>query len=153
METSKGNPQINPNRIKQAEYERTVYVVTVEMGTTKEDLENPGFWAHFAAKFRPWDRLEVRCDDGSFYAEYLVLACDRVWAKVKELSYVSLTTSDISQTQAALQDGLEVKYRGPHLKHGVVRKTDGAILKEGMQTKQEAEQWLAEYRQKIGAPA
>ena len=153
MEKSKGNQQINPNRIKQAEYERTVYVVTVEMGTTKEDLEAPSFWAHFAAKFRPWDRLEVRCDDGSFYAEYLVLACDRVWAKVHRLSHVTLTTSDISQTQAALQDGLEVKYRGPHLKFGVVRKQDGAVLKEGMQTKQEADQYLSEYRKNVGVPA
>lgn len=152
MENPKGSSPINPSRIKISEYERTVYVATVEMGTTREDLMNPSFWTHFASKFRPWDRLEVRCDDGSFYAEYLILACDRVWAKVHELTYVNLTTSDVSQTQAAIQDGLSVKWRGPHLKHSVLR-GDGAVLREGMQTKAEADQWLAEYRQKISATA
>ena len=35
---------------------------------------HPDFWGHIAAKLRPYDEIKVRCDDGTFYAQLLVLA-------------------------------------------------------------------------------
>ncbi len=142
--------QLNPARIKGAEYERTVWVVTVEKGTKLEHMQNPSFWSHVSNKLRPWDHIEVRSDDGTIYAEFLVLACDRTWAKVHKLRFESLTTSDVSQTQAAMEE-FELEHRGPHLKWGVIRKSDRAVLKENLQTKGEARTWLEEYRKTVSA--
>lgn len=135
-----GKQQVAASRMRGAEYERAVHVVTVEQGVSRETLKEPTFWAQVASKLRPWGRLEVRSDDGTFYAEYLVLACDRTWARVHELSYVSLTDADISLTQAG--DNYELKWRGPHLKWSAIRKTDSVALQEGFQTKDEAKLWL-----------
>lgn len=143
----KKSTQLNPSRMKQGEYERTVWVATVEQGVGREDLKDPSFWAHVANKLRPWDKLEVRADDGTFYSEYLILACDRAWAQVHELMYASLTTSDISLTQA---DTLQLKFRGPHLKWSVIRTADGAVLKEQCQTKDEASAWMDGHIKTVG---
>ncbi len=137
--------KLNPSRMKGAEYERTVYVATVEFGTTKDDMKDPAFWSHVSNKLKPWDRIEVRSDDGTFFAEYLVLASERTWAKVHMLSYTSLTSAEVSQTQAAIEnDEFEVRWRGPHLKFSVIRKADDAVLKDGM-SKDEAFLWRKEY--------
>lgn len=138
--------QLMPQRMHLAEHERTAYVVTVESHTSRELLKEPSFWSLVAKKFRPYDRLEVRSDDGTFWAEYLVLACDRTWAKVHEMSFHKLTTSEIAQTQAAIQnDEFEVKWGGPHNKFRVIRKSDNAVIKDQIQTKDDADLALKEY--------
>ena len=133
--------QLSPTRMKSAEYERVVYVVTVPVGTNKDDMENPAFWSHVAMKLKPWDRLEVRCDDGAFFAEYLILACDRLWAKVKELSFVELNAKETELTDVS---EYKIQWKGPHLKFCVIRTKDGGMLKERME-KDEASLWLKEY--------
>lgn len=141
--------QLNPARLAQGEYVRTVHVATAEQGTAEEDLINPAYWAHVASKMRPWDRIEVRSDDGTFYAELLVLDSSRTWARVKLLKFLPLTSADVSQTQA--DDEYEIKFRGPVLRWSVVRRLDNAVIKEAMQNKDEAAAFLAQYQRTVGA--
>ena len=42
------------NRMGLVEHEQLQYVVTVEQGTTRKDILNPLFWAHVAAKLKPY---------------------------------------------------------------------------------------------------
>lgn len=142
--------QLNPARMTPAEFGRTVYVVTAEPETTKEDLLKPEYWAHVANKLRPWDRLEVRSDDGTFFAELLVLESSRVWARVHLLQHITLTSADVAQTQARNQD-YEVRFRGPVLKWCAIRLSDAEPIKERMGSKEEAQAFLAAYRDKVGA--
>ena len=157
------NPQatprsVMPGRVKLAESARNHWVVTVEQGTTREEILKPEFWALVGKTFRPYDRVEVRSDDGTFFSEYLVLSADRAWAKVHELRWVPLGTSDVSLTlaaQAEHRQRFKVEWRGPHLKHCVERK-DGANverLKDGFADKAEAQAWLEGHLKTIGAPA
>lgn len=151
-EAEKRETRIPPNRLSVDDYARTVFVATVEHGTTREDLTRPDFWSPVAVKMRPWDKIEVRTDDGTFYAELLVLSCDRTWAIVKELAFVALGNKDISETKAAAVDsGYEVRFRGPHAKWTVIRKSDESVIKDGM-SKDEANQYLAQYTRTIGTP-
>ncbi len=146
------NRQLPAGRLHLAEHERNTWVVNVEQGTDSKELKNPLFWAHIAAKLRPYDKIEVRVDDGVFYAEYLVLSSGRTWAKVKELGHYPLTSTDVSMTQAAGVEGeYETKWRGPQLKFCVMRKADGAPIKEGMKDKEEASKFLREYVRTITA--
>jgi len=139
--------RITASRMKSGEFVRTLYVATVEPGVTREDLLKPDFWAQVAYQFSPYDRLEVRSDDGIFFAEYLILACERTYAKVKELSFVSLTTKDVAMTEA--ENELELykyKYRGPNCKHSIIRKSDDTVMVEKLATKDAALTWLANHK-------
>jgi len=139
------------NRMKSGDFVRTLWVVTAEQGTTKEDIMNPSYWSHVAAQFRPYDRIEVRVDDGVYFAELLILACDRTWAKVKELSFHSLTNSDVSMTQAEEEMAeFEVLWKGPVNKFSVIRKSDSTVIKNKME-KDEANKFLAGYKKTIEA--
>lgn len=140
--------KLNHTRMKEAGYVRTLWVVTVEQGVTRDDMMKPEFWSHVSMQFSPYDRIEARCDDGTFFAEYLVLACERTYAKLKELSFVGLTSKDVAMTQAE-QEEYEYKHRGPHRGHSIIRKSDGEVMTEQQESKQAALAWLKNYKDTI----
>lgn len=140
-------PQLAPGQMIIAEQVRTVFAVTIGAGVLLEDLLVPSFWSHHAAQLQPYNKVEVHPEDGTWYAEYLVTDCSRTWAKVKQLSFVQLTTPDVALTQASALEfkaalaGYKVVHRGPH-KWSVVRNHDSAVMQEGIQVKEDAEAWL-----------
>ena len=140
--------QLNTNRMKRAETLRTLYVVNAMEGTTRKDLLKTDYWCHVSVMFKPLDRLEVRADDGSFLAEYLVISCDRTWTKVKELTWYEL--SEVAEPDEELRE-LVYKYRGPHAKHSVIRTSDDAVMVEKLATKDEAIVWMANYNKNQAA--
>lgn len=144
------DPKLNHTRMKESQYVRNIWVVTVEQGITREHLKNPSFWSHVASQFRPYDRLEVRSDNGTFFAEYLILACERTYAKVKELNWYNLTTQDVAMTEESLEL-YEYKYRGPHGKHSIIRKSDKAVMIEKLDTQDDARAWLVEHKKVVNA--
>lgn len=153
MEEKKRDVRLSPVAATLAEHARNVWVATTERGHFKEDFENPAYWAHIASKLRPWDHIEVRAEDGTFYAEYLVLACDRTWARVRNLSFVSLTDSDVSLSQAEKIIGdYEIRFRGKK-RFSVIRRSDNALLQENMHTESDAKKWLEVYLNAQGIPA
>jgi len=135
--------QLEPARFKQAEYERTAYVVTAFENTDPEDLLNPAYWAHVAAKLKAWDRIEARANDGTWLAEYLVLGVDRAWAKLAMLNKWALTTPDVSLSQDA-KSAYEVYWNGPADKWSVKRTSDQEKQASGFNTKGEAQTWVTE---------
>jgi hypothetical protein len=138
--------KLEPARFKGAEYERTAYVCTVENHVTREDLTEPSYWSHVAPKLRPWDKIEVRRDDGTYYAELIVLSSARTWAKVYVSAWHNLTSTDISQTEAEGNDlEFDLKYMGPHRRFAIIRKSDGAVIKDSIQTRDEAEFYRKEH--------
>lgn len=138
-----------PLRFKQAEYERTIYRCVPEAGTSLGTLLEPPFWAHVAAKLKPYDRIEVIAEDNAYFAELLVLETGRMWAKVRMLTHVMLDAGhgeDDAMIAAAEGDPeYRIEFKGPHRKHVVVRNSDDAVVKEGISTKGEASQWLRDH--------
>jgi hypothetical protein len=118
------------------------WIATVEQGTKKEDLLEPSFWSHVSSQLTPYDKIEVRWDDGVGYAEFLVLGCDRAYAKLHLLRYESLTTSDVSQSQFTKH---EIRWKGPVLKWMVVRLSDEASVRDKFLSREDAEIWLKDY--------
>jgi hypothetical protein len=129
----------HPTRMQEAEFARAVHVVTADAEHLPQDLERQDYWAHVAQNLRPWTRLEVRADDGTWYAECLVLEAGRNWANVKVLQPSTTSRPPTSpQTQAAIAEEYarlpyEVSFRGEHELWGVIRKSDNAVMhdKEG----------------------
>ena len=122
------SPILNPQRINLAEFWRQDWVVNAEEGVSVEQVSDPAYWAHVSAKFKPYDHIEVRAEDGAWIATFLVLDCSRTFARLHLLSHHKLTTRDVAQTQTAKH---EVKWKGPQHKHCVIRLADNAIISEG----------------------
>lgn len=143
--TLKNKQQINPSRVKGIEFIQRAYFATAEAGTPFDALLDPGYWSHAAAQFTPYTKITAICEDGSFYAELLVISCDRTWAKVVPLIHKPLTTADVSLTESGRAPEFEIYWRGPQLKFAVKRKADSAVIKDGLQTRDEADAWLKDY--------
>lgn len=138
-----------PTRVQLTEHANTNFTVTVEEGTAPDDVLDPAYWAHIAARMSPYDEIRIRTDDGIWFARALVSSCGRNWARVKLLELHQLTSADIEMTATDTLETHVVRYRGPLHKFSVIRKSDNAVLKEGM-LKDEASRWLAEHLKTVG---
>jgi hypothetical protein len=127
------------NRAALAEYERQDWVVNAEEGTTIEDVQEPGYWAHVAARMKPYDRIEVRLETGEWIAELVVVAVDRNWARVSLLGTYDLTVREGSVPSAQKH---KVLWKGPQHKFCVIRISDDQLVQGGFTDKDAANVWM-----------
>lgn len=130
------------SRFRECDYERTVYVATAFEDTAVEDMLKPGYWVHVASKMKPWDRIEARANDGTWWAEFMVLEAGRAFARVVLMRQQNLTTTDVAQSQISVWKEYKVLHRGPHCKWSVIRVSDKQVLHEGEGLRDGAENWL-----------
>jgi hypothetical protein len=136
------SPSLMPHRGQLARAERNVWRYFPEPNHTKEQIMAPAYWAHVSRRHRVGDKIEALWEDGSAYAELLIIACDKDYTKT-----VLLTFLDITGGSAAKADGqFDVQWKGSVKKHCIVRLSDGAVIQEGLQTKVDAEAWLEQNR-------
>ena len=138
---------IQPERTGQAEYKRQDWVVDAESGTSIQDCQDPQYWAHVCQQFKIFDRIEVRVESGEWMAEFVVLACERNWAKVEMLHFYDLAPAD----KAPVSAKYEVTWKGPHLKWSVIRIADREKIKDKMMSREEADSWLRQYEDQVTA--
>lgn len=143
---------ILPAKVQPAESVQSRWLVTAAAGTTRGDILTPEYWSHAAMMLRPFHLIDVQCEDGSFFAQYIVISCDSNWARLYELHYYDLTQV-IKLSEKALNKMKEeyiVKHRGPK-GWSVIRVGDDALMKEGLQTEAEAGAWIGQLLQKRNA--
>lgn len=131
-------------RVQLTESARTSYFVTIPAETAYKDILKPEYWKHVCKKFGRFTRIELTTDDQQYYAELLVLDTGPTWAVVKELSYHDLNNIEIIKA-AEKHAEYEMKWRGPHYKWSVLRKSDSAVIKEQFEQKNQAALFLQEY--------
>lgn len=131
-------------RFKNAEFERVIYQACPEAGVTFEEVCEPAFWSHVAEKLKPSDRIEVLAEDGSYFAELLVVDAGRLYAKVAVLRFVELSSPDVAGIEKTLAE-FKVEFKGPTLKHVVIRLSDNQIVQDGIARKIDAEEWIREH--------
>lgn len=122
------------DRLQMAEHYFTPYAVVLPTGATLEEALKADYWAHVAEKLRQHDTIRLIPEDGSYFAEALVLAAGRGFAKLKLLRHVALE----EEPGETVPEGLEVKWRGPHLRWSVIRRSDSTILKDRLAEKIDA---------------
>lgn len=142
----KSREPLNSTRMSSAEYQRTVWRVTAEKGTTIEEVQNPRYWSTVAVQIKPMDLIDITTDDMAWYAQLLVVAADRTWAKVVLIMHKELVASDL---KANVTDEYEVEFAGPHLKHRIIRKRDRAVIKDKISLLVDANRELASYLETI----
>lgn len=139
-----------PQRVQTAEHGRNVHLFTAENGEHPEDFLRDDFWGLVSMQkgFQPYDHIEIRTDDGTFWGEYLILACDRTWAKLHPLREVRLPSANARQVNPEYK----VEHKGAHRKYCVIRVKDSSVVHEGEQERMGAERWLEGYLRTIGRP-
>lgn len=136
--------KILQNRIRPAEYDRTIFATNPEAGTTLEDMLAPEYWSHVAKNFKPGSRIEVTAEDGSWFAELYVRRASANAALVVVLRHFDFTSGKAAQPEAAAEHtDFTVKFRGG-AGWSVVRNSDKAIMFENGKTREQAESWVAE---------
>lgn len=130
----------------ESSFVRTTFAATIPHDTPYEAIFDPMFWSNMARKMKIGDKIEVFAEDGSYYAELIVIAYAPQWVKVKEtLPKVSLV-DDIEAPEEV--SGYEVKWRGPNGRWAVIKLPSTVLFANG-QTKEDAENWLKEHKKTI----
>jgi hypothetical protein len=99
-----------------AEQRRKSWVAIPDPDTAYSEVFFPDYWETIAAKLRPFDTIEVWSDDGSYWAELLVLTAGKTQATVRELRKIDISPSERSPAE----ETFAVKWRGPASKWGVI---------------------------------
>lgn len=135
--------QINAAGLKSAEYARSTHVAVAPLGASLEDALKPEFWSHVAAKARRWDRIELRAEDDTWWADLLVYRAERLALHVRVISRLNLVGATKGTKEPELPKGYDVQWGGPVHKFRVIRTADSEILAHGM-TKEDAIAWAIE---------
>lgn len=143
--------QLQTTRFESAEHQRNLWVAVPEHGTPFEAVLTPAYWAHVSARMRPWDRIEVTPEDGSYFAELLVQDAGRLYAKVAVLQNVKLELVEVRMGEDGSSD-YEVKWAGSVKKWRVMRKSDRAELRDRFPTQAEALTWVQQYVRTVSTP-
>jgi len=138
-----------PGRLELAEYVRVEWDYLVPEGDEYEMLLEPSYWAHMASKgVKPWNRIEVRDEQGRFYAELLVTSVGRNFIQVSEL-----WKKDIENVVPV--ESLEpAQYEIKHLafgKYRILRRSDGSVLKDNLDGKEAAQAYLRDHLKALAA--
>lgn len=144
--------QLMPGTLALFESVSLLHDAVIPSDVPPDTLLDPAFWAHEAKKLAPWHEIRARSEDGSWMGRYVVVACDRTWAKVKLTEFHQL--SALSGTVVAPKTVADFiaahgwKHRGPK-GHSIVRNSDGAVLVENQPSKEAALKWLEEHANKM----
>lgn len=122
---------LGENHLKQAEYQRTVYMASPPAGTTVEQMKRPDYWANTGHLFRPGDRIEVLPEDMAFFAEFIVRDAGRLYANVHVLRNVEFD-DEVKPIEAG---DYRVQWAGPAHKFRVMRTSDNSVIQTGFSTK------------------
>jgi len=139
---------LKASRFKETVAVSNFWTIIPDEATKFEDLLVPEYWAHVAARLRTSDIISVVAEDGSYYAQLYVAVAGSKYAKVVPLFKADLESA-IEETPALVTH--VVKFKGPILKHCVIRLSDKEIISQGHSAKQDAENWLRDHFKALAA--
>lgn len=140
---------LRPTVLQIREHANAVFYHMPETNIPFETILDPSYWAHVAAKMKAGNEIRVDAFDMSWSACLKVRWADRVSAKVGVIAHAQFEAIDEAEMTA--ETPYEVKWRSPTRKHGVIRKSDGQVLKDGFETKPAAHLWAGNYFRNMAA--
>lgn len=138
-----------PLRLQLAEQAMNVWCLYMPPETTVEDMQAVSFWANVAKVLRPGDEIKVVSEDLSWRAVFFVRAVGRVEVITSMLSHE--TFGDGAAALAVEDTPYETKWRGPARQFGVVKRNGGDVIKDGFQTRDAADRWIADHMKALAA--
>lgn len=139
---------LTPGRMRPAEASWRTHGVLVEAGTAREAILQPAFWGNVVQRLRPLDRIEVMDDQARWLAVLLVRAVGPSEAVVAPLWGVDFEAATLPREQAP---EFEAKWMGHRSRWAVLRAADKSIVREGMQSRTEAEDYIRSHVKALAA--
>lgn len=115
-----------------------------ESGTPAEHLLRPEYWASIKA-LRTNVRIWVTAEDGAYVGMLLVQKAAQGYAIVCWLPGYPFVPPSVG-ANLAVADGYDIQHRGLIVKWRIVRLKDGHVLKQGLDTEDEARAWLRDHK-------
>lgn len=157
--------KILDKHIFQSEYARQSFRIVIPFGHSIDDTKKLDYWANVARKFNPHDLLELVAEDGSFYAEAIVIDKGPLWAKIFVKGAWALHDSvslsddavdgDASVKPAApvIDESMyEVKWGGPSAKYRIHHKeTNDLLAPESFPSKEDALAYLVKLKSRVSS--
>lgn len=134
------NKRLQPHRFRlndSTQFENHFDVVP-EAGTTFDDMLAPMYWEHVARQMKPWDHVQVRAEDGTFYAQLIVQQADRLSADVRPIMYAELTVG--APSDGDVPSGYSVDWGGPVAGWRVLM--GNTVVRDGFLQRGAAIQWV-----------
>lgn len=118
-----------------------------EAGTPLGHLKRPEYWANIKA-LKVGCLVWVMAEDDSYFAELLVRKVGQGYAKMQVLreGLLEAPVVDLPENEA-----YAIEFRGAIVKHRVVRKSDGHVLKQGLDSHEDATAWLRDHKRMLAA--
>jgi hypothetical protein len=143
---------LNSKRFGNSEHKRTIWDADAAVGDTLLDLMRPDYWSNIARHLKSKDRIEVVCEDNSYFAELYVFSAGTNWVKVGLLRY-EVFAENAATNGLTMQGTPEYKitHGGNVHKWRVIRLADGECITKNTPfiTQREAEDWLLNYRKAL----
>lgn len=133
------------HKINTAEYARTAWRAEPASGVEFEEVLKPEYWTHVAKRMKRGDVIEVFAEDGSYYAELLVVNCGDQWASVKTKGHMSLKAKT-----AVKRPDYETKWKGEQALWSVIRTKDSKLMQDKFPTEDQAREWIEQHIKNTG---
>lgn len=140
--TIKKGAKINVPQLKEQDVGQQRWMAIVDAGIPYSEVLKPAFWTHVAYKFQKFAKIHVQAEDGTYYAELLVVVPLKADTVVKELIFVELDA--VKEPGTAFSVGeFDISFHGPNVKWRVSR--DKKVLKDGFSTSNDAKIYAVDY--------
>ena len=133
-------PRILDGQLPSGEYARNVWIAKPDPHVTKEDMLRPVFWEHVVKKLRVGDRIEALSSDTTWFVELIVRATQG--AEGPEILVGELRYLQFDQIETRNEDDYDSKWISPAVGFRVTRRSDGAVVKEGLMSKPALAAWF-----------
>lgn len=135
--------QVIPARFFQAEFKRNVHVYNLPVDASYDDLFKPETWKQIAQRGAVGigDKIEVRRDDMSLYAELLVVESITNHARIRVVEIVKKEFAPIAQDESD-DTQFEIKHLGLQDGWAVLNKATQRVINKGMKSKEDARSYI-----------
>lgn len=147
-EEKKAKPSILLKNVRGAEFARSIWCATVEQGTVESDILRPEYWAHIAHMLKQGDRIEVECEDLSYFAELYVKQSGKGWAQVTTMRFINL---EAPQAKQDADPEYSIQFKGKISKWCVIRVKDKTMVHEGAESQAIAMAWMTDHMKVMAA--
>ncbi len=135
---------ITRSQFSLADQVRNRWSITVEPESTLEDLLKEEATQHIANMLKIGDLIEACTADQAWFAVLMVKDAGRNFARFHVVQFAELVPT-VPVGDPEKDSDYTVSWGGPHQKHRVIRKADGAVLKDGFSDKRSALAWITEH--------
>ena len=134
---------LQPNRLQRSEHFYAEYGVELPGAVSLDDAMKSEYLAHVASRLRPFDRICFMSEDGSYFADTVVVNARPGAVLLRLVQKVEMNGAADGFDDAP---GLvRVEHRGPRGKWTILRNSDNHVIKNGMADKADALREAAEY--------